>query len=157
MRRQSVGQSENQGRIVPAAKFFRLGFLCGFSWRFNLVSNRAAPTAWGVFAPAFCVSVKSFIPKANRVNAGRVVFVCDVGGAGVGVENDFIPFIDSGSSAGTNTGEFCSHKFFHGSSFHYFNAFTITGGVILYHDISGGFGGAGAQLAIGAGGFFAGF
>jgi hypothetical protein len=45
----------------------------------------------------------------------------------------------------------------HGSSFHYFNAFTIAGGVILNHDISGGFGGAGAQLAIGAGGFFAGF
>jgi hypothetical protein len=45
----------------------------------------------------------------------------------------------------------------HGSSFHYFNAFTITGGVILNHNVSGGFGGAGAQLAIGAGGFFAGF
>jgi hypothetical protein len=29
--------------------------------------------------------------------------------------------------------------------------------VVLNHDISGGFGGAGAQLAIGAGGFFAGF
>jgi hypothetical protein len=73
--------------------------LCVFSWAKNLVSDRAAPTTWGVFAPAFCVPVKSFIPKANRVNAGRVVFVCDVGGSGAGVENDFIPFIYSGSSA----------------------------------------------------------
>jgi hypothetical protein len=131
--------------------------LCCFSWVKNLVLNRAAPTTWGVFTPAFCVPVKSFIPKADRVNAGRVVFVCYVGGAGVGVENDFIPCIDSGSSAGTNTRKFCSHKFFHGSSFHYFYAFTITGGVILYHNVSGGFGGAGAQLAIGAGGFLSGF
>jgi hypothetical protein len=45
----------------------------------------------------------------------------------------------------------------HGLSFHYFYAFAITGGVILNHDISGGFGGTGAQLAIGAGGFLSGF
>jgi hypothetical protein len=83
--------------------------LCVFSWAKNLVLDRAAPTTWGILAPAFCVSVEGLIPKANRVNAGRVVFVCYVGGAGVSVKNDFIPFIDSGSSAGTNTGEFCFH------------------------------------------------
>ena len=130
----------------------------------NLVLNRAAPTAWGVFTASGLVSVVlSATAKIDNVahvirsNAGRVVFVCDVGGSGAGVENDLVPFIDSGSSAGTNTRKFCSHKFFHNSSFHYFYAFAITGGVILNHNISGGFGGAGAQLAIGAGGFFAGF
>jgi hypothetical protein len=41
--------------------------------------------------------------------------------------------------------------------FHDGYSFAITGGVILYHNIAGGFGGAGAQLTIGAGGFFSGF
>jgi len=73
--------------------------LCVFSWAKNLVLNRAAPTTWGVFAPAFRVPVKSFIPKPKGIDSGRVVFVCDIGGSGACVENDFIPFIDSGSSA----------------------------------------------------------
>jgi hypothetical protein len=80
--------------------------LCVFSWAKNLVSDRAAPTTWGVFASSGLVSVVlSATAKIEnmthviRTNAGRVVFVCDVGGAGGGVKNDFIPFIDSGSSA----------------------------------------------------------
>jgi hypothetical protein len=79
--------------------------LCVFSWAKNLVLNRAAPTTWGVFAPAFFVAVELTSRKVEniahviRLNVGRVVFVCDVGGSGGGVENDLIPFIYSGSSA----------------------------------------------------------
>jgi hypothetical protein len=80
--------------------------LCVFSWAKNLVLDRAAPTTWGVFTASGLVSVVlSAIAKIKnmayviRTNAGRVVFVCDVGGSGGGVENDFVPFIDSGSSA----------------------------------------------------------
>jgi len=82
--------------------------LCGFSWWFcpvfNLVSDRAAPTAWGIFTPAFCVPVKRFIPEADRVNAGRVVFVGYVGGSGVGVVDNLVSDIDSGAGAGTPAG-----------------------------------------------------
>lgn len=94
--------------MVLSFRVFVLFFM-GFNSRLFQVSYAATPTTWGVFTPALCVSIEGLISKANRVNAGRVVFVCDVGGSGVGVENDFVSGIDSGAGAGTNTGEFCFH------------------------------------------------
>ena len=80
--------------------------MCRFSWVKNLVLDRAAPTAWGVFTASGLVSIvfsattkMENVAHIIRSNAGRVVFVCDVGGSGSGVKNDFIPFIYSGSSA----------------------------------------------------------
>jgi hypothetical protein len=83
-----------------------------FIWFFSVLTwwlDRAAPTTWGVFAPAFCVAIEGFISESDRVNSGRIVLVCDVGGSGVSVENDFISDIYSGTGAGANARKFCSH------------------------------------------------
>jgi len=100
---QCAGDEQNRKKIEGGLRPPNNSFVSGFCVFFHGSKpgglDRAAPATWGVFTPAFCVSVEGFFSKAYRVHSGRVVFVCYVGGAGVGVENDFISGIYSGSSA----------------------------------------------------------